>query len=227
MYMRFSSPDDNALSTRVALMALLLSCSPLALAADDVPAQTAANPDNAASRYTLSSQPFYLDATGPGLGGTVLPSTRLQVLSRQDSRLQASLRGWQQEGAEGVMYAAAGKRIISATLGDAAKRQLRHSDTDEVVTAGQKWHEVTLTIWLDKTALTDRLPALWQQAGKLYEANCGGCHSLPAPKNFSANQWPAVMRSMTPRTSLNKEQIRLLTQYVQKHAGDMSAAAKP
>ncbi|MGO3398588.1 MAG: NapC/NirT family cytochrome c, partial [Serratia proteamaculans] len=42
---------------------------------------------------------------------------------------------------------------------------------------------------------------------------------------FNANQWIGVIKGMAPRTSLTQEQLRVLTQYVQKHASDMQPAA--
>ena len=47
-----------------------------------------------------------------------------------------------------------------------------------------------------------------------------GCQLLG---RFNANQWIGVVKGMAPRTSLTQEQLRVLTQYVQKHASDMPA----
>jgi trimethylamine-N-oxide reductase cytochrome c-type subunit TorC len=59
----------------------------------------------------------------------------------------------------------------------------------------------------------------------MMSANCTGCHGLTALDRFNANQWIGVIKGMAPRTSLTQEQLRVLTQYVQKHASDMQPAA--
>ena len=54
-------------------------------------------------------------------------------------------------------------------------------------------------------------------AAQMYEAGLRAAGGDPAKKE-------AVIKGMESRTSLTPEQARMLTQYVQKHASDMSAA---
>jgi len=56
--------------------------------------------------------------------------------------------------------------------------------------------------------------------------NCGTCHGEPDMNHFTANQWIGVIQSMQTRTSLDPEQVRMLTQYLQKHGGDMDTGQK-
>jgi hypothetical protein len=55
-----------------------------------------------------------------------------------------------------------------------------------------------------------------QQGRDLYINNCGRCHNLYSPDNYSPSQWKVVMNSMTPRTSLSNAEIQLVTKYVSK-----------
>lgn len=54
------------------------------------------------------------------------------------------------------------------------------------------------------------------QGRTLYGDNCGACHSLYLPENFSASQWRSVLPGMTSRTGLSTADIALLTKYVTK-----------
>ena len=56
--------------------------------------------------------------------------------------------------------------------------------------------------------------------------NCSTCHGEPDMNHFTANQWIGVIQSMQTRTSLDPEQVRMLTQYAQKHGGDMDTGQK-
>ncbi|NDL63982.1 hypothetical protein [Acerihabitans arboris] len=206
------------------LLAAMLCIRP-SFAAGDLAAAAAAANDSAARLFTIGSQPFFLGADLSVQAGTLTPATELIVIRRDGDRVQATLGGWQQEGADGVIYAAVGKRIISASLNETARAQLKIIGDAADQPAGQIWHQVALDVWLPKAALLDDRQKIWRSAAGSMAANCGGCHALPATRNFTANQWIGVMKGMAPRTSLDKEQIRLLTQYVQQHAGDMPADA--
>lgn len=76
---------------------------------------------------------------------------------------------------------------------------------------------------MDQSQLIGDQGKLWQYASTLMSNNCTGCHGLTALDHFNANQWIGVIKGMESRTSLTPEQARMLTQYVQKHASDMSA----
>ena len=55
-----------------------------------------------------------------------------------------------------------------------------------------------------------------QQGRTLYINNCGTCHSLPAPENYSAAQWNSILPGMASRTSLSSAEIQLVNKYVTK-----------
>ena len=55
-----------------------------------------------------------------------------------------------------------------------------------------------------------------QQGRDLYINNCGRCHNLYSPDNYTPAQWKTVLGSMTPRTSLSSTEIQLVTKYVSR-----------
>ena len=55
-----------------------------------------------------------------------------------------------------------------------------------------------------------------QQGRTLYSNNCGMCHGLYMPENYTPAQWTSVLGSMAPRTSMSASQVLLVTKYVSK-----------
>jgi mono/diheme cytochrome c family protein len=53
-----------------------------------------------------------------------------------------------------------------------------------------------------------------QQGRILYINNCGRCHGLYSPDNFSSTQWKSIISSMAPNTGLSASDILLVTKYV-------------
>ena len=53
------------------------------------------------------------------------------------------------------------------------------------------------------------------QAGRtLYINNCGSCHYLYSPDDFSSQSWKSIIPTMAPRTSLSSSQVSQLTKYL-------------
>jgi hypothetical protein len=53
-----------------------------------------------------------------------------------------------------------------------------------------------------------------QQGRALYINNCGNCHGLYSPDNFSSSQWSNIMNAMGPNTSMTSAQKALVLKYV-------------
>ncbi|QKJ87824.1 Trimethylamine N-oxide reductase I cytochrome c-type subunit [Paramixta manurensis] len=174
--------------------------------------------------YAIKTQPFSLNAEQDTPAGTLLPSTRVEVVQRSGEVIQGRINGWQQEGVNNVIYAAPGKRIISALVDEHAVASIHTSGTQTDSETGLVWHQVALDISLNAKSLVQDQQQIWQYAAGLMTANCTGCHGLTALKHYNANQWIGVIKGMAPRTSLDQEQLRLLTQYAQKHASDMATS---
>ncbi|WP_058912095.1 NapC/NirT family cytochrome c [Entomohabitans teleogrylli] len=207
---------------------ILPNMSSLAAAgASELASAAAKTPDSATTLYTIETQPFFLSAQDTRhSAGNLMPSTEVQVVKHDGDMVQADVKGWQQDGVAEAFYAAQGKRILSVLLGDDARKQLKTLSTITDKETGQVWHEVALQVWLPKKNLIDDQQKIWRYASDMMSSNCTGCHGLTALDRFNANQWIGVVKGMAGRTSLSQEQIRVLTQYVQKHASDMNSAQK-
>jgi hypothetical protein len=53
-----------------------------------------------------------------------------------------------------------------------------------------------------------------QQGRTLYINNCGACHNLYSPDDYSVSGWKSVISNMAPKTSMNASQVTLVTKYV-------------
>ncbi|MBW7982192.1 NapC/NirT family cytochrome c [Enterobacillus tribolii] len=192
-----------------------------AAGASQLASAAAKTPDTATTLYTIGTEPFYLGTDDKHPAGNLMPSTEVKVDKREGDRVLATVSGWQQDGVTEVFYAAQGKRILSVLLGEDARKQLKTGAAAKDAETGLTWHQVSLQVWLPKKQLIDDQQQIWHYASDMMAANCTGCHGLTELKRFNANQWIGVVKGMAPRTSMTEEQLRILTQYVQKHASDM------
>lgn len=66
-------------------------------------------------------------------------------------------------------------------------------------------------------------------ARRLYEARCGLCHVAYAPTDFSPQEWPDIVESMSARAGLTRSQrVRVLAYLVAPAGdGDTEASAEP
>lgn len=196
-----------------------------AAGASELASAAAKTPDNATTLYTIQTQPFWLSAKeSEHNAGNLMPSTPVNVVKREGDMVLVDVKGWQQDGVTEAFYAAQGKRILSVLLGEKAREQLKMLSTLTDQETSQVWHQVSLQVWLPKKNLIDDQEKIWRYASGLMSNNCTGCHGLTALERFNANQWIGVVKGMAGRTSLTQEQVRILTQYVQKHASDMKTA---
>ena len=53
-----------------------------------------------------------------------------------------------------------------------------------------------------------------QQGRTLYMNNCGTCHALYSPDNYSASSWSNILSNMVPRTGLSSVDATLVLKYV-------------
>ncbi|MBF5046476.1 hypothetical protein FGE12_28945 [Aggregicoccus sp. 17bor-14] len=60
---------------------------------------------------------------------------------------------------------------------------------------------------------------------RLFVGRCSGCHNLPDPKAYRADEWPAQVSEMGARARLSAEQQQLVAHYLQAAALDVPAPA--
>jgi hypothetical protein len=53
-----------------------------------------------------------------------------------------------------------------------------------------------------------------QQGRTLYINNCGKCHDLYSPDDYSASQWRGIMPGMSQKTRMSTTEVTLVTKYV-------------
>lgn len=171
----------------------------------------------------LSAQTYYASKTikahssqeDTKTSGKVLPSTPLEIIKKDGDKALVKLTGWNQNGLHRVMYFSKGKRIISAVFAKSAKYDLNKLESTTI--NGKSWDKVTITTWVDNKGLDKKIEPLYKKANDLYQTNCTVCHPAPDVNHFDANQWPSIMKDMGKNTALSKDDLLLITQYLQKH----------
>ena len=182
---------------------------------------TAGKTISAGKYYTLQTMNLANSDSGDEQAATVLPATELEVIARNGEMLRVRLSGWQQEGAEGVVYAFPGRRILSAALTDQGLAALHKGASHTDVDTEQVWSEVSLEGWVKPTGLVADQNELWSYAGGMYSANCSICHRAQPPDHLLANQWTGNLDAMKRFITLDKEEYRFLLKYLQLHAQDI------
>jgi trimethylamine-N-oxide reductase cytochrome c-type subunit TorC len=173
--------------------------------------------------YPIETIDFFVDkpADGAKPAGKVLPITALKVKSVDGALIEAELGGWQQQGAERVLYALQGKRIFNAVLTPAAVSKFTAGPAVADADTGQNWADGTMTVWVRNGSLSDSADKLSTLGGQMFNAACGSCHVLPKPDHYLANQWIGNLNAMKAKAPLDDEQFRLVQKYVQMNAKDV------
>jgi trimethylamine-N-oxide reductase cytochrome c-type subunit TorC len=174
--------------------------------------------------WSVSTKPLFLDRPNGSAEGNgdarLLGLTPVRVVERQGDWLKIRIEGWQQEGAERVVYAQRGKRIFVAALGPAAVEKVTRIGTETDPDTDLVWHQVALTMWTARAALIGDPAKLNAYGAELYVDSCGTCHAPHPTNHLLANQWIGGLNSMKNRVTLDDEQYRFLQKYLQLHAQD-------
>ncbi|TAM57539.1 hypothetical protein EPN52_12945 [bacterium] len=174
---------------------------------------------SAGQMFTQDVTPLYAAAQGSGGIGSLSPGTAVMPSGTPQAahaRSEVVVEGWSIQGADAVLYSAVGRRIVLATLETAAPQETLIAEQRDDY--GTVWRHVRLVGWVDATHLVPDAASVWSSAQKLYAARCSACHALHAPAEFTANQWPGILRTMVRNAALDPEQTALVTRYLQEHA---------
>ncbi|MDE2166666.1 MAG: hypothetical protein KGJ66_10065 [Alphaproteobacteria bacterium] len=168
------------------------------------------------TEFAAGSAPLLADPQGTPLG-TVTPGTPLTVIKQTGRLAEVRIDGWSMAGAETVVFAAKGLRIVLAELSAdrPANRTVGARSEDQY---GGVWEQVTVTGWVSASDLVAAVEPVWQKAHVLFAQRCTKCHALHQPTEFTANQWPHILQIMTKRAVLTADQTALVTKYLQIHA---------
>jgi trimethylamine-N-oxide reductase cytochrome c-type subunit TorC len=184
-------------------------------------------PASATKLFAVQTTPLFLTAdTKDENQGRVMPSAPVERIGQEGDLIKVKIAGWRQEGVDKVIYFAPGKRIMSAALSDDTAKKVASGASETDASTGQKWTAASLEAYVRRDQFVDKSDTLWDYAKGLMTVNCSTCHGEPDMNHFTANQWIGVVQSMQTRTSMDPEQVRMLTQYTQKHGSDMGTGQK-
>ncbi|NCB55309.1 MAG: cytochrome C [Epsilonproteobacteria bacterium] len=165
--------------------------------------------------YFVKEKPVYLDATSGKVVGKLLPTNAVEILAQEGDRIKFKITGYQNKATPNVIYFTDKARIFSLAF---AKNI---TPVTQIVESKDQWNTVTTEAYTTKGDFEKELQPMMERAAKLYSDNCSMCHTLNAVDHFTANQWPSTFRSMLDRTPIQKDDVWLVTQYLQKNASDM------
>jgi hypothetical protein len=158
-----------------------------------------------AQQYT-SAVTSLLDAAAGKSIGSVAPGAALEVEGTSGSATHVALHGWFAAGSTAIVYSAPDKHIVAL------------SGFTGHGTAGAA-QAVTIDGWVATNALVADVQTVWKTASALYAQKCGQCHALQPVTSYSANQWPAIMKTQADNAGLDPGQTALITTYLQVQSG--------
>ena len=174
--------------------------------------------DKPAPQYVNAVVQLHAGAHGPVIA-TILPATPVIVRATKGQRVKVEVTGWSPMGGARYLFMAISQRIRRAVLTDAGLPKRTVIGTGEDAWEST-WQHARITGWIDKADLVPDVGTVWKEASKLYFSHCSRCHSLRKPREFTANQWPSVLKIMTARAGFSKDQAALVTALLQHHARD-------
>ena len=191
---------------------------------DELVAAAAATPPKAGARpTTLATKGFWLEKPASdtaAVDGRILAPTPVEVVGGEGGFVQVKVAGWQQEGAERLIYAEQGKRIFVAALGSDAVDKVARGKTVTDPDTDQKWTEATLTAWVKADLMVTDAAKVDAYGAEMFNASCGLCHAAPQTGHYLANQWIGVLNAMKRFVSLDDEHFRFVQKWVQLRAQD-------
>ena len=164
------------------------------------------------------------DAIDGAVIAKVMPGTALGVMAKKGDWLEVTVEGWSPAGGERYLFKEIGQRIRLAKMTEQglAKRKVIGEKKDDYENT---WQKARLTGWVEAARTSPDIDGVWKAASALFHKRCTRCHALHRPTEFTANQWPSILKIMTVRAGLSADRKALVTQYLQTHAKGQQAAA--
>jgi hypothetical protein len=162
-------------------------------------------PAAAAQQFTTAVTPL-LDGAGGKSIGSLAPGAALDVVAQSGSSTHVTLHGWFATGSTAIVDTAPDKHIVAL------------SGFTGHGTAGAA-QAVTIDGWVATSALTADVQTVWKAAAALYAQKCGQCHALQPVNSYSANQWPAIMKTQADNAGLDPGSTALILTYLQVQSG--------
>ncbi|WP_018651929.1 NapC/NirT family cytochrome c [Actinobacillus capsulatus] len=183
-----------------------------------------------AGQFSASDKTLYNLAMAPSQvaqGGEIrlLPFAEVSKWKESGDKVSGTIKGWQQVGAESIIYMGLGQRIMVGLVADEAKDKLTVHQTVHDDVTNSDWKDVSAEVTLPKTALTADIQALNRFGDNLNQTHCSGCHAPIGADHYTANQWIGVVNSMKDRTSMTADDVRAVTIYLQRNAKDIAGSS--
>lgn len=91
---------------------------------------------------------------------------------------------------------------------------------------GVNWKEVELEFSLKNSSqVILKKNDVWAQEEELY-SRCGSCHKARTPEEYTVNQWPNVIKSMSQRAGFTADETRAVGAYMQYQALELHLETK-
>ncbi|WP_334085276.1 heme-binding protein [Helicobacter typhlonius] len=152
--------------------------------------------------------------------GRLLPTAKVDVLEHKGNKVLLRIQGYKQVGSQAALYFAPNRRILNVGFSKNVDVAFKSIETFKESESKQEWELASVDLWSDDAHLVESVEQLYNEAKDLF-ANCSICHALHPPKEFNANAWPSVIKSMKTRVGFDNDQEYLVSQYLQKNAKDM------
>lgn len=152
--------------------------------------------------------------------GRLLPTAQVEVLERKDNKVLLRIQGYTQLDSQAALYFAPNRRILNAGFQKNIGVSFKNLEVFKESETKQEWALASVELWSEDSNLVANVDELYNEAKDLF-ANCSICHALHPPKEFTANAWPSVIKSMKSRVGYDNDQEYLVSQYLQKNAKDM------
>ncbi len=147
--------------------------------------------------------------------GRLLPTSKIEVMEEKNDMAKVKVVGFIKKDIANAVYFVPQRRILVAGF----KKQ--NPFKFQTISTQGEWEKISAEIFVKKDDFQKDIKSLYKKANKLYKDNCSMCHPAPHIKDYTANQWPSTIKAMANRTALNKDQMFLVTEFLQKHAKDM------
>ncbi|MBK1991551.1 cytochrome c3 family protein [Campylobacter sp. 2018MI35] len=161
---------------------------------------------------------LYLSQDDTKVIGRLLPTNSFEILKEQGNKVYIKIEGFVNPKSPSIIYYNDAQRIIVAAFSRNTKLNFNEKNISK-----DKWDRVSLEIWADKKEFFKSDKEMLIRAKDLFVNNCGICHTLHKEKEFNANAWPSIFRSMVDRTAIEKKDRWLVIEYLQKNSKDFKA----
>lgn len=167
--------------------------------------------------YPTKVKSVYLNTLDTKTAGKLMPTTQIKILEKSDKYVKFELKGYQNPNVQNVIYYIDGQRIISLAFAKTAQPKIKIEKHGE----NGAWNQVSVEAYTEDSDFVTDINDIYVKAEATYKQSCSVCHPLHAVNSYKANQWPSLFKSMVSRTSIDKDDVYTVIQYLQKHASDI------